>query len=297
MEATNLISGDMVRYVASYGVDVAHPLSLCCKSFYESLKEYIPKEYGHLPISKKEIVEYIMYTIDEINKKVKTLKKTRKRAMYYFISVHKPNSYGFTDLIKIKIHPGAFFRIEIRIHSCINLVSDRKINTRRLFKHSIGEVNMKILREDVIYTVNNITPFDALQWSLPVSMWIYQRRGRCPSMDPAYPLKMSIGDIFRHIHDIKDFHTLGISFRDIIRPSSNDKCPRFEHMDRIGQNYPEIACEMDNILLAANAFHANRKVGRQMRILGKEENIGLYNSTDYELIALYYFISFSLGEL
>jgi hypothetical protein len=71
----NKLPGDIIRYIASYGVDVVRLLSFCCKQLHNLLKEEIPRLYGHLPVSRGEVIEYVMNIIhdidNDVHKKVK----------------------------------------------------------------------------------------------------------------------------------------------------------------------------------------------------------------------------------
>jgi hypothetical protein len=57
---------DVIRLIASYGPVIAYRISLLCTSCYKALKEYIPSTYGHLPISKHELLTYARRVLHKV---------------------------------------------------------------------------------------------------------------------------------------------------------------------------------------------------------------------------------------
>jgi hypothetical protein len=229
----NKLPGDIIRYIASYGVDVVRLLSFCCKQLHNLLKEEIPRLYGHLPVSRGEVIEYVMNIIHDIDNDVhKKVKRVNISARALGGHTHDP--------IRMKIGYGPAHPLSITCMAYLNGIFQVKGHRKRTFAFPLSKSDLECIHDDISFTINGLHSKKQLYWDLDLTMWVYQQRQkRCRyfgSNNPTYPLQMTMSHLHKSITGIMGAEDVGYSFREMMRSSSTNGIPTFDKLQTIDRN-------------------------------------------------------------
>lgn len=295
----DILTADIIRYIASFGVDVARLMCLSSKVWWKGLRREIYTLYGHLPVSRGEVVEYVIHLVGEVEKKLKANRKSKKakkaKPGKTYLEYVTPEGF-YRMLLWINVLPGPSFPIEVVICSWEGF---RHKRLRRVYSSPILAEHMVMIEEDVNKAFSDVESFHKLQWPLDLTKWVYQQRGkRCTSIDPTFGLKMCIKDLSNFIIGMRDFEKLGCTFRALIKPTSNDKYPIFEHIKALRDKHPKIIHRISSGINDLFSPSIKRKVKTRLsKHIPKAELELFSHSLEFELTVLHYFVLFSLEEL
>jgi hypothetical protein len=174
MEATLLtLPCDIIRYLAEYGPDVARRLLLCCKRLYSVVKPVMYKLYGHLPITKKEVIAYAIHLFNSIRLEPSVLQREHHSLMVYTIdqpwktiefAKHSTNAIVIGNGRGISSATGwRSIRINTTVETNYKLPMN-KICIERVEKKIVDTINGYSIQADTVY-------------GLSPEYWMYKRRG------------------------------------------------------------------------------------------------------------------------
>jgi hypothetical protein len=255
---------DVIRLIASYGPVIAYRISLLCISCYKALKEYIPSTYGHLPISKHELLTYANDILDQVSVSLSSYDYKEIRAIY----VGKDNDIGFTfaDPYKHRILNGLSIVDEMGVGIGTTLRVFKQIGPNHeellqlsapgLGKESTGYAKpyrlplVKATKTKIIARIaEGILPGE--QYDVYTEREIYRRRTSCMRYDNSYATIMVMKTIVTTLESFGCSKVSGFTPKDFIKrfgsESFNEK--------RI---YPHITKEIDKYLELTRVYIHNK---------------------------------------